>query len=472
MAAARVAEVESDLGRLPHRAGRGRVARDRGARGGARARARDQPPAAADRVRPRADPGARGADRRRAAELETLEVAARAGARRCSPRAAAPRRRPTPSAIARPRRWRPSPRRTRSAHREIEGLEADVEAARSEVFSAINSATALRHALEHAATARDRVAETLSKLDVEADDVRIESERVAAGSRGGRRRPAARAGRDRGDAHRAGGARIRAGQRAHRTRMAGALGPRARAGARRSRGAPRVARGARGGARRYGDAARTVLAQANGKVGQQGAVADYLEVDAGLRARRRSLPRRSAPARRRRTPRARGRRASTWCATTSAGPLRIPDHVGGADRSRRRIRVAAGGVRLRPDDAESLAGLVALSSVVRVNGPFAGAISPGDWRRVDRALRTTAPPAASRLTRAAGRHDRAAMSSAGRTWCRAAAREEARGILETKREIKELRDRIGGERDALPGSPRRPPRSRPRSRRRRTRSPR
>ena len=38
-----------------------------------------------------------------------------------------------------------------AAHRGIEGLEADVEAARSEVFSAINSATALRHALEHAA---------------------------------------------------------------------------------------------------------------------------------------------------------------------------------------------------------------------------------------------------------------------------------------------------------------------------------
>ena len=31
----------------------------------------------------------------------------------------------------------------------------------------------------------------------------------------------------------------------------------------------------------YGDAPRAVLAQANGKVDQQGAVADYLEVDAG-----------------------------------------------------------------------------------------------------------------------------------------------------------------------------------------------
>ena len=37
-----------------------------------------------------------------------------------------------------------------AGYREIEGLESDVEAARSEVFSAINSATALRHSLEHA----------------------------------------------------------------------------------------------------------------------------------------------------------------------------------------------------------------------------------------------------------------------------------------------------------------------------------
>ena len=65
-----------------------------------------------------------------------------------------------------------------SAHRGIEGLEADVEAARSEVFSAINSATALRHSLEHAAAARDRVAEVLSKLQAEIDDARIETERV------------------------------------------------------------------------------------------------------------------------------------------------------------------------------------------------------------------------------------------------------------------------------------------------------
>ena len=62
----------------------------------------------------------------------------------------------------------------------IEGFEADVEAARSEVYSAINSATALRHMLEHASAARDRVLETLSKLQIETDDLRIEGDRAAA----------------------------------------------------------------------------------------------------------------------------------------------------------------------------------------------------------------------------------------------------------------------------------------------------
>ena len=43
-----------------------------------------------------------------------------------------------------------------TAHRGIEGFEADVEAARSEVFSALNSATALRHALELGRRERSR----------------------------------------------------------------------------------------------------------------------------------------------------------------------------------------------------------------------------------------------------------------------------------------------------------------------------
>ena len=48
-----------------------------------------------------------------------------------------------------------------------------------------------------------------------------------------------------------------------------------------------------------------------------------------------------------------------------------------------------------------------------------------------------------------GRDARTAKCSAARTWWPAGIRKEARGILETKREIKDLRARIDGERDAL-----------------------
>ena len=168
-----------------------------------------------------------------------------------------------------------------AAHRELEGLEADVEAARGEVFSALNSATALRHALEHAAAARDRVGDTLSKLDVEMSDVRIESERVAAeraAAVDGLRRAhdaieatrIARAARESELAS----ARIEHEWRSRsvRAREHELAGLDARLTSLEELDAARAG---------YGDAARTVLVQANGKVNQQGAIADYLEVEAG-----------------------------------------------------------------------------------------------------------------------------------------------------------------------------------------------
>jgi chromosome segregation protein len=66
------------------------------------------------------------------------------------------------------------------ANRTIEGLEADVEAARSEVYAAVNAATALRHAMEHAAASRARIGEQLAKLDVERNDLHVEAQRAAA----------------------------------------------------------------------------------------------------------------------------------------------------------------------------------------------------------------------------------------------------------------------------------------------------
>ena len=149
------------------------------------------------------------------------------------------------------------------------------------MFSAINSATALRHALEHAGAAREKVAETLTKLDVEIDDVRLESDHVAA---------------DRATA----AGRLRQGQEAiEATRLARVARESELASARiehewRARSvrareqelAGLEARlksfeeleAARAG---YGDGARAVLAEANGTVHQRGAVADYLEVQLG-----------------------------------------------------------------------------------------------------------------------------------------------------------------------------------------------
>src|SRR5439155_2850912 len=167
------------------------------------------------------------------------------------------------------------------AHREIEGFEADVEAARSEVFSALNSATALRHALEHAGTAGDRVAETLSKLDVEFSDVRIESERVDADrsaaldalKRTQQALDAARIARSARESELA-SARIEHEWHANQVRAS----EHDLAGLAARLTSLEQLEDARAG---FGDAARTVLANANGKVNQKGAVADYIEVETG-----------------------------------------------------------------------------------------------------------------------------------------------------------------------------------------------
>ncbi|PYQ98884.1 MAG: chromosome segregation protein SMC [Acidobacteria bacterium] len=340
-----------------------------------------------------------------------------------------------------------------AAHREIEGLEADVEAARSEVFSSLNSATALGHALEHAAAARDRVAETLSKLDVEVSDVRIESERVAA-ERGtvvkGLRRAhesiaatcIARSARESELAS----ARIEHEWRARsvRAREHELAGLDARLKSLVELDAARAG---------YGDAARTVLVQADGKVSPQGAIADYLEVEAGYeRAVEACLgdllehvvverPEHAAAGFHLVREAGAGR---CGFLVTSAAPTPVVADV-------HTPMSVSGDVSGAPPSLAStiplLEGIVALSSVVRVNGPFAGAIrrAVGDaWiaRSYDGAA------LASQLTGLAvatldgdvfrGPH---LVSGGGSA--------EARGILATKGEIKELRQRIAADREAL-----------------------
>ena len=280
-AAARVAEVEIGSRPPSHRARRSRIARDRRARSGARARARHQPPAAADRVRQRAGRGARARGAAWPPSSTTLERGASRRRRRWR-RAARPRPTPMPSAIVPRRRWPPESDAYDAAHREIEGLEADVEAARSEVFSAINAATALRHALEHAAPpatrGRDAV-EARRRSRRRAHRVGARRRRIAprrptacaARRTPSRRRAIARAARESELAS----ARIEHEWRAR-------VGPRARARAGRPRGAAEIARGARSRARRVRRRARAPCSRRpTARSNQQGAVADYLEVEPG-----------------------------------------------------------------------------------------------------------------------------------------------------------------------------------------------
>jgi chromosome segregation protein len=216
----------------------------------------------------------------------------------------------------------------------------------------------------------------------------------------------------------------------------------------------------------YGDAARTVLVQANGKVCQQGAIADYLEVNPGYeRAVEACLgdllqhvvveqPEHAAAGFQ--LVREAGAGRCSFLVTGATGPdlnLAPAARAPQAFHAAMSVTGDASYVSLAPDALASRAsqpppsGVVALSSVVRVNGRFADAIR----RAMGEAWITPsydAATAASRLTSMPvstmdgdvfrGPH---LVSGGGRA--------EGRGILETKREIKELRERMTADREAL-----------------------
>ncbi|HVH28877.1 MAG TPA: chromosome segregation protein SMC [Vicinamibacterales bacterium] len=322
-----------------------------------------------------------------------------------------------------------------TGHREIEGLESDVEAARSEVFSAINSATALRHAVEHAGAARDRVAETLAKLDVETADARIEAARAEAeqsAARDGLRRAleAIEATRIASLARESelASARIEHEWRARSVRAGEQTlaGLEARLASLTELEAARAA---------YGDAARAVLAQANGKVNQRGAIADYLEVDSGYeRAVEAYL----------------GDLLQHVVVERPEYAAAGFDLVREAGAGRCGFLIAESVTEAEGPNAADLAapgGLHALSSAVRVVGPFAEPIrrAIGDawiadsYEHARQASRLTALP----VITPDGTVFRGPQIVSG------GGRDDARGILATKREIKELREKIRFERDGL-----------------------
>ena len=316
--------------------------------------------------------------------------------------------------------------------RNVEVLEADVEAARSEVFAAVNAATALRHAMEHAAASRTRMAEQINRLEIENNDLRVEAERAA---------------RERADAE-ASMQRAREAMEALRheratkeSELAGARTDREqrsqqlRAEERELAGV--VARlksleeleAARA---EYGDAARLVLAESNGEVGQMGSVADYLDVEAGYE------------------------RAVEACLGELLQHVIVQTHEHAAAglqfvRGQNAGRVGflvAGGDALDFEQASAHPDLMPLSQVVRIGGPAASAIRAAianAWiaptyeaaRAATEALAKVARPENAPLPVATpeGEVFRGAHVVEG------GSRSEARGILTTKREIKELRER-------------------------------
>ena len=220
------------------------------------------------------------------------------------------------------------------------------------------------------------------------------------------------------------------------------VGALARTRARRSRRPAEVARRTRGRPRRV-RRRRAHDSRAGQRQGRPARRDRRLPRGRGrLRTRGRSLPRRSAPARHRRTARACGGRLRAR-ARTGRRPLRLPDRVGDAD--------GAGGCERHGSDTESttVPGLVALSSVVRVNGPFADVHSharsatPGSPTRTSGAARRSRADAPCRSRRWP------ATCSAVRIWSPAASRRRRAASSRPSARSASCATRIAAEREEL-----------------------
>jgi chromosome segregation protein len=319
------------------------------------------------------------------------------------------------------------------AQMEIEGLEFRVEEIRGDFFRSANAATAVRHVMEHTASQVDRVGEQLARLDVERDDVRREGEKANADrltaeqaldqARGAlevvtldlaSRRSQLAASRSEHE-WRARDVRARVLDRAA---VEGRLASLEELAASRAD---------------FGDAARMVLVQANGRVGQQGAVADFLDVDS------------------------RYERAVEACLGDLLQHVIVERHdqaAAGLSLVRQQdagrcgfVVVDPGSNGYRPLDALRMPGIVPVSDVLRVHGPHATTILkviPEAYvadtfeQAVTFSRQTGAPIATLEGDVVRGPH----LVAGG-------AKVESRGILATRREIKELRERVEGEVAAL-----------------------
>jgi chromosome segregation protein len=351
----------------------------------------------------------------------------------------------------------------------IEALEQDVEKARGDLYAILNTITALTAAHDSAASQRERAVEVNGRLDLEARELNVELEQARA-----QRVAAAEA------LHRAqdGLESARMSRAARESELASArLEHEWRSRDVRTREQELAGMSARlhsleeidthrGG---FADGARMVLVNANGKVNQMGAVADFIEVEpryeraveacmgdllqhilverlehvsAGLKLIRQEDAGRCGfivgkP------------NENTEIQVVSAEGT----EGGGGFVSSFRSMFSAPSSTAAPDSGGGLqhygspAGAVALSSVVKIGGPFPTAIQAV----MGGALIADSFEAASRIAPTVpfpvvtidgdvfrGKH---VVTGGDKT--------ESRGILATKREIKELREKITDARAAL-----------------------
>ena len=316
----------------------------------------------------------------------------------------------------------------------FDGLEGDVEATRSEVFAAINAATALRHAVENVSAGRTRLAETVARLDAEAGDLDVETRTLE----GERERTRVEVQRNR-DALKCNEGTYAdkdaelASLRVERESRASELHEREHAlsGLVGRLSSLRELEVTRAG---YSDAARLLLSSPDSGVRQLGSVADHLEVDPG-----REL-------------------AVEACLGDLLQYVVVPsraDAMAGLAFARSHAAGPAGFLVLEEQSstpalgpvAPPAEGLIAVSQVVRVEGVGADAIQAeleGRWLAESYEV---AANAAEFTTASIATPDGDVFH--GEALIRGCATGEALGILATKREIKELDERRGSERSVV-----------------------
>jgi chromosome segregation protein len=311
-----------------------------------------------------------------------------------------------------------------SAYRGLESQGHEVEQRRQEVYAAISAITTLQHAIETATIAQQRVADEMARLDGEQSDVDREAARLHEDESAGRQQlGAAQAALDQtraeGESRQA---ELAEAREAHEQRRQDTR-------AREQELASVEARlksleEIELGRAQYGEAARFILNEASG-ISRAGSLADYLEVEPGFE-----------PA------------VEAFLGDLLQHVL-VPDHAS-AEHALALVReqnagrcgflVTGGPVApLEPMPAPPLEGLIPLAAVVRVSGDAAPAIRGAMGRAwvvssFDRAVAAAALTDIPVVTRSGDLCRAGHLVSGG-------GREESRGILSTKREIRDLRER-------------------------------